>query len=99
MLKKHIKDGNSYKTIAVLIERDENDVIHRWNNVLNPDTSHRPKKRKPWTKEEDEKVRKLVMEKGALKWSQIAAKLPGRIGKQCRERWHNHLNPAIKKTA
>ena len=22
----------------------------------------------------------------------------GRIGKQCRERWHNHLNPAIKKT-
>jgi hypothetical protein len=23
--------------------------------------------------------------------------LPGRIGKQCRERWHNHLNPKIKK--
>jgi hypothetical protein len=22
----------------------------------------------------------------------------GRIGKQCRERWHNHLNPDIKKT-
>ena len=21
----------------------------------------------------------------------------GRIGKQCRERWHNHLNPDIKK--
>jgi hypothetical protein len=25
--------------------------------------------------------------------------LPGRIGKQCRERWHNHLNPKIKKIA
>ena len=24
--------------------------------------------------------------------------IEGRIGKQCRERWHNHLNPAIKKT-
>lgn len=23
--------------------------------------------------------------------------MPGRIGKQCRERWHNHLNPDIKK--
>jgi myb proto-oncogene protein len=23
--------------------------------------------------------------------------LPGRIGKQCRERWHNHLDPNIKK--
>src|SRR5690606_12487756 len=31
------------------------------------------------------------------KWSSIAAKLPGRIGKQCRERWINHLDPAIKK--
>ncbi len=23
--------------------------------------------------------------------------LPGRIGKQCRERWFNHLDPSIKK--
>jgi len=23
--------------------------------------------------------------------------LPGRMGKQCRERWHNHLNPDIKR--
>lgn len=23
--------------------------------------------------------------------------MPGRIGKQCRERWHNHLNPDIKR--
>ena len=21
--------------------------------------------------------------------------LPGRVGKQCRERWHNHLDPGI----
>ncbi len=34
---------------------------------------------------------------GAKKWSKIAAELPGRIGKQCRERWHNHLNPDINK--
>ena len=27
----------------------------------------------------------------------IASSLPGRSGKQCRERWHNHLNPDIKK--
>ncbi|KAL0712352.1 hypothetical protein Bca4012_019330 [Brassica carinata] len=31
-------------------------------------------------------------------WSKISKQLPGRIGKQCRERWHNHLNPTIKKT-
>jgi hypothetical protein len=34
---------------------------------------------------------------GKVKWSSIAAKLPGRIGKQCRERWFNHLDPTIKK--
>lgn len=27
----------------------------------------------------------------------ISEYLPQRVGKQCRERWHNHLNPKIKK--
>lgn len=39
-----------------------------------------------------------VLKTGPRKWSKIAANLPGRIGKQCRERWHNHLNPDIRKT-
>jgi hypothetical protein len=34
---------------------------------------------------------------GPEKWTSIALNLPGREGKQCRERWHNHLNPDIKK--
>ncbi|KAJ1457435.1 Homeodomain-like protein, partial [Pelagophyceae sp. CCMP2097] len=44
-----------------------------------------------------EKVIELVRQHGAKKWSMIASHLPGRIGKQCRERWHNHLNPEISK--
>ena len=51
----------------------------------------------PWTEAEDALVVKLVGEYGAKKWSVIASHLPGRIGKQCRERWHNHLNPDICK--
>ncbi|XP_038685790.1 transcription factor MYB98-like [Tripterygium wilfordii] len=39
----------------------------------------------------------LVEKYGIRKWSHIAQMLPGRIGKQCRERWHNHLRPDIKK--
>jgi hypothetical protein len=42
-------------------------------------------------------VLQLVESYGPQKWTQIAEHLPGRIGKQCRERWHNHLNPEIKK--
>eukprot|EP01138_Halocafeteria_seosinensis_P008175 gb/GECG01008355.1/.p1 GENE.gb/GECG01008355.1/~~gb/GECG01008355.1/.p1 ORF type:complete len:368 (+),score=48.58 gb/GECG01008355.1/:1-1104(+) len=50
-----------------------------------------------WTEEEDEKLKELVLSLGAKKWSYIAQQLPGRVGKQCRERWHNHLNPEIRK--
>jgi hypothetical protein len=48
-------------------------------------------------------VRRLVAEQrgvdGANRWAEIAKYLPGRNGKQCRERWHNQLDPAIRKDA
>ncbi|KAL1537115.1 transcription factor MYB115-like protein [Salvia divinorum] len=50
-----------------------------------------------WTPEEDGMLVELVEKHGVRKWSTIAQLLPGRIGKQCRERWHNHLKPDIKK--
>lgn len=40
---------------------------------------------------------------GIKKWTVVAQKmeelynLHGRSGKQCRERWHNHLDPQINK--
>lgn len=51
----------------------------------------------PWTPEEDAKVVGLVEKYGQKKWSLIARELKGRLGKQCRERWYNHLNPDINK--
>uniref|UniRef100_A0A0E0LIK4 Uncharacterized protein n=1 Tax=Oryza punctata TaxID=4537 RepID=A0A0E0LIK4_ORYPU len=50
-----------------------------------------------WTREEDEVLRQMVRHHGDRKWTEIAKSLPGRIGKQCRERWTNHLHPDIKK--
>lgn len=38
--------------------------------------------------QEDAKVLELVSSYGAKRWSLIASHLPGRIGKQCRERWY-----------
>ncbi|KAJ7406046.1 Myb-related protein A [Pitangus sulphuratus] len=73
-----------------------------------------------WTREEDERLKKLVEQNGTddwafiashlqvielvqkygpKRWSLIAKHLKGRIGKQCRERWHNHLNPEVKKSS
>ncbi|CAM4758823.1 unnamed protein product [Rotaria magnacalcarata] len=65
---------------------------HRWERFLDPSIT-----KGPWTDEEDRKVIELVRDYGARQWSLIAKELKGRVGKQCRERWHNHLNPAINK--
>lgn len=51
----------------------------------------------PWTADEDAKVIQLVKLHGNKKWSFIARQLKGRLGKQCRERWYNHLDPNINK--
>jgi len=59
--------------------------------------------RRLWTKEEDEAITQLVKQYGIRKWTLISKKLQerygihGRSGKQCRERWHNHLDPEVKK--
>ena len=39
----------------------------------------------------------LVNQDGGNCWSQIATHLEGRVGKQCRERWRNHLDPIIRR--
>lgn len=52
----------------------------------------------PWTKYEDEKLKDLITKYGPKNWTKIASYMETRIGKQCRERWHNHLHPCIKKT-
>ena len=39
----------------------------------------------------------FVQEYGNANRTVIAEKLVSRTGKQCRERYHNHLQPAVKK--
>jgi len=50
-----------------------------------------------WDADEDALIIKLVEEHGAGNWAVIAANMNCRTGKQCRERYHNHLQPDIKK--
>ena len=42
-------------------------------------------------------MRELVKIYGTRRWSVIGSLLPSRDGKQCREQWHNQLDPTIKK--
>jgi nuclear transport factor 2 (NTF2) superfamily protein len=86
--------GKNWKKIAEFLRgRTGVQCLHRWQKVLNPSLV-----KGPWTKDEDEIIIKLVKHYGAENWTQISSHLNGRIGKQCRERWYNHLSPEIKKT-
>lgn len=57
----------------------------------------------PLGMQEDDILRKLFEGEKIRKWSEISKKmwqefkLEGRSGKQCRERYHNHLKGGIRK--
>eukprot|EP00986_Skeletonema_menzelii_P001591 scaffold419_cov147-Skeletonema_menzelii.AAC.5 len=85
--------GRNWKKIAAQLPgRSDVQCLHRWQKVLKPGLV-----KGPWTPQEDDLVRELVHKYGHKKWSFIARQLHGRLGKQCRERWYNHLDPDIKK--
>lgn len=68
--------------------------VHQWRKITDPDVV-----KGCWSKEEDEQIIELVRKYGTKQWTLIAKHLKGRFGKQCRERWCNHLNPLVKKSS
>mmetsp|Transcript_6384 Transcript_6384/g.7156 ORF Transcript_6384/g.7156 Transcript_6384/m.7156 type:complete len:508 (-) Transcript_6384:37-1560(-) len=52
---------------------------------------------KTWSKEEDTQLLSMVQKmRMPIKWSLVSQSMPERTGKQCRERYVNHLNPRLK---
>ena len=55
-----------------------------------------------WKAEQDAQLERLVAamtaEGGKMRWSAVGKQMVGRSGKQCRERWHNHLSPDVDKS-
>lgn len=67
-------------------------ILERWTKVLDPTLM-----KGSWTRHEDETIINFVKQNGTKSWTKLAEQLPGRIGKQCRERWINHLDPDINR--
>jgi len=86
-------EGNWKKIAQSLTDRSHLQCLHRWQKVLNPALV-----KGPWKEEEDNKLVELVEKYGPKDWSTISSHIQGRIGKQCRERWFNHLSPEVRKT-
>jgi hypothetical protein len=88
------------------------DTAPRWTEIADNFPNHNPvecltqwqsltlppviKGKGSWTNEEDCILRSKRVQYGR-KWAKIATFLPGRQGKQCRERFVNHLDPELKK--
>ena len=89
----NVSNVNWNKIAEKLENKNARQCQTRWQNILDPNRI-----KGPWTKEEDLKLIELVKKYGPEKWSNISTYLPGRLGKQCRERWYNHLNPEVRKT-
>lgn len=82
----------------VYSEDDSEFNLYKGNKRSKKEKKKRVRKpKKIWTQEEDELLLKLIDQYGPTKWSVIASFMDNRQGKQCRERWHNHLNPSILK--
>lgn len=69
------------------------ECLTKWQTLTDPPLI---KGKGSWTSEEDAILREKRLLYGR-KWAKIAAHLPGRQGKQCRERFVNHLDPELKK--
>ena len=84
---------NWKKIASSLPNRTDVQCLHRWQKVLRPGLV-----KGPWTADEDCRLVELIQQHGVRRWSFLAKQLhTGRLGKQCRERWYNHLDPAINK--
>jgi hypothetical protein len=72
--------------------KSHRDVAYRYTRVLDPNIV-----KGNWTQEEDQKILDWVQENGEHSWGKLAlVDLPGRIGKQIRERFYNTLKPGVQ---
>ena len=85
-------DATVWRLAAAALEgRSSDECLGRWN-VLSVEQV-----KGPWSQTEDDQLSELVSRYGGKQWARIATMMPGRTGKQCRERWCNNLDPTLKK--
>jgi hypothetical protein len=84
--------AKNWKKVALHVpDRNHGQCLQRWTKVLQPGLV-----KGLWTPEEDTLLIELASGRSdEWNWAAIAARIPGRTPKQCRERWLLNLDPAI----
>ena len=94
----NILSTKDWEKISLLVPgRNITQCHYKWSSTQKHLTN-----KKPWSVEEDQILTDIIKEIGLNSWSSISQELNGKLricrtGKQCRERWLNHLSPSISK--
>ena len=91
--------------VPCLVHRSSNDYEPLYKPFKAEILADKLQVRQTWLASEDDTLKEIVSENGAKNWISIATSLnekvhkglPIRQGKQCRERWFNHLSPSLQK--
>lgn len=90
--------AKDWEKISMIVPgRNTAQCRYKWSTIKKHDGT-----KMPWGVEEDNSLTEIISIRGIASWKLIAKELNERIkvsrsGKQCRERWLNHLNPIIAK--
>jgi antitoxin (DNA-binding transcriptional repressor) of toxin-antitoxin stability system len=88
--------GKNWGAIAALVPgRTRNQCYVRWNDHLDPSIDPTMVRAGKWTAVDDDKLKVAVQTHGGKDWAVIAALVPGRAKRQCRDRWRDVLHPNI----
>jgi hypothetical protein len=89
------KKSKNWAAIAALVPgRTKNQCENRWRNALNPSIDQMTGTTGKWKEEEDTKLKAAVQTHGGKNWVAVAALVPGRTKIQCKNRWHDTLDPS-----
>ena len=89
--------NNELRSTIFESESSTNLIINKnGSNLIDNDGESKCSKRKLFTEEEDNLLKKAALTYQNVSWNDIAKFVPGRTPKQCRDRWVNYLQPSLK---
>jgi hypothetical protein len=92
-----LSDSAPPRDMTQFMSSADPDFSHCASGVQSPVPAPGVIKKSKWTAEEDNLLTDSVQEHGMTNWTLVSHSVPGRSGKQCRERWMNQLCPWLNK--
>jgi hypothetical protein len=88
-------NGADWAAISALVPgRTNRQCYHRWHDALHSKSDKTTERKGKWTAEEDSTLKDAAEKHNGTNWAAIAALVPGRTTRQCRDKWVKYLDPS-----